>query len=83
MTENQRAPWKKMTEVTYICRSPQNKAVTCFFFFSFPPLDFLSRFWAFRNKESSKTRKKAKSSGLITKNVAFFLFSSVVLLDFI
>jgi hypothetical protein len=49
---------------------------------------FLSRFWAFRNKGSSKTREnKSKSpSGLITKKSFFsrpfsFFSPSVVLLD--
>jgi hypothetical protein len=51
---------KKVTKVTYICRSPEKKVVTYFilflFLFLFFDRFFLSRFWAFRNKGSSKTR---------------------------
>jgi hypothetical protein len=81
---------RKMTKVTYICRSPPKKStyfIILFYYYLFSPLS-LSRFWAFRNKEISKTReKKIKNmSGLITKNVDFvssvFFAPSVILLGF-
>jgi hypothetical protein len=52
---------KKMTKVTYICRSAKKKVVTYFilflFYFYFLSIFFKGVFWAFRNKGSSKTRK--------------------------
>jgi hypothetical protein len=62
-----------MTKVMYICRSPQTKALTYFIFFLVCFITFW--FWAFRNKGSSKARKtffQNKTSGIITKHVAFF-----------
>jgi hypothetical protein len=86
---------KKMTKATYICRSAKKKVVTYFILFLFLFLFFIDFFkgvfWAFRNKVSSKTRKKLffrkSPSRLITKNAAFFssVFffpPSVVLFDF-
>jgi hypothetical protein len=49
---------KQMMKVTYICRSPQKKAATYFIFLFYFFIHFLSRFWAFRNKGSSQTRKR-------------------------
>jgi hypothetical protein len=85
---------KKMTKVTYICRSAKKKVVTYFilflFLFLFLSIFLKGVFGAFRNKGSSKTRKKKfrkSPSGLITKNAAFFFsvfffLPSVVLFDF-
>ena len=52
--------WKKVdgSDGTFAA-APKTKVVTCFilFSFSFFLIDFLSRFWAFRDKGGSKTRK--------------------------
>jgi hypothetical protein len=88
MAKNQGGPWgKKMTKVTYICRSAKKKSSYLFFlvifFGSF--IDFVKGvFWAFRNKgvrEFKNTKKtffrfrkneKVVFFGLITKNAFFF-----------
>jgi hypothetical protein len=81
---------KKMIKVTYIFCSPKKEEVTYFILFLFLSSFFIAFFWVFRNKSSSKTRKKLFSKKSIwahhKKMWLFsppFLFSpSVVLLDF-
>jgi hypothetical protein len=69
---------KKIMEVTYIFCSPKKQEVTYFIFILFL-IDFLSRFWAFRNKSSSKhggggDKKIHLGSSQITKKCGgFFL----------
>jgi hypothetical protein len=74
----------------HLPQPPQKNSHLLYFMFYL----FVSRFWAFRNKGSSKTRKELVQkfkkvhlpSGLITNNVAFFtpffFTPSVVSLDF-
>jgi hypothetical protein len=84
---------KKMTKATYICRSAKKKVLTYLFLFLFLFLFFIEFFkgvfWAFRNKGSSKTRKKLYfekvhlgSSHAAFFSSVFFFSPSVVLFDF-
>jgi hypothetical protein len=86
---------KKVTKVTYICRSPERKAVTCFILFLFLFLsNFLSRFFGrFVTRGVQKHDKnffRKNPSGLITKHAAFFysifvpwLFCSIFFIAFL
>jgi hypothetical protein len=86
---------RREKQMTYICRSPQNKLLALFIYYLFilclfyVSLIFLSRFWALRNRGGLKTRgkstKKCLGSWLITKNVPLLLprlFYSLVLIAF-
>ena len=84
----------KMTKVTYICRSAKKKVATYFilflFLFLFLSIFLKGVFGAFRNKGSSKTRKKLFSKKSISAHhkkcgffpLRFFFPPSVVLFDF-
>jgi hypothetical protein len=72
---------KKMTKVTYICRSAKKKVVTYFilflflFLFLFLSICFKALFGRFVTRGVQKHGKKnfrTSPSGLITKNAAFF-----------
>jgi hypothetical protein len=86
---------KKMTKATYICRGAKKKVVTSLFYFYFYFIFyrfFKGVFWAFRNKGSSKTRKKNRKNPSRLRSsqkmrhffIRFCLFfpSPVVLFDF-
>jgi hypothetical protein len=70
---------KQMTKATYICRSAKKKVVTYFLLllYCFLSIFFKGVFWAFRNKGSSKTRKKKKIEKVHAhhKKCGFFFFS--------
>jgi hypothetical protein len=74
-----------MTKVTCICRSAKKKVVTCSILFLFLFFIFYrfccGVFWAFRNKGSSKTRKKNQKVhlGSSQKMQLFFPFFSFFL----
>jgi hypothetical protein len=71
---------KKMTKVTYICRSAKKKSsyllyfifIFIFIFYRFVFKAFFGRFVTRKVKNTEKKNFRKSPSGLITKNAAFF-----------